>query len=209
MPSSWSMRPHGMLQPGTEGRIHVFPAHRSPQNPPHPSTGPAAPGDAAPLPPFSRWLFSIKALPEIACVHRAASSANTSPPETEKAAQSEHRPPCPFHAPVCPGASSSAQKPSASPGTPLPAAKWGRAGVLCVPVVVSWIPSFAVGPDRRLAQPRASHSPAGEGGWWLPGAGQVAPGTRHMAPLPQWPGTAVPSCSTLPRVPSYMFIMPT
>lgn len=195
-----------MLQLGTKDRLCIFPAHRSPRKAPDPSAGPAAPGDAARLPPFSRWLFSTQALPEIACALRAAGDANSSPPETEEAVLSEHHPPCAFHPPECLSASSSVQKSSACPRTPLLAGEPGCTWVCCV--LDQGICSFAARADRQLAQPRVSHVPPGKGGWWLPGAGQVAQGTQHMSLLPRWPGTAVPSCRTLPHVPSYTFIVP-
>lgn len=149
---------------GNEERLHVFP-----ENPPDP-------GAAALLPPFSRWHFSMKPLPEIAA-HSEQTVLQIAPLLSRGGSTvTEQRPLCPFHPPKCLGTD------PASPGAPLPPGKWGCAG----------IPGFAAGAGGLLTQPRASYSPTEKDGLWLPG--QVTRGTQHVGPLPQWPGITTPSC---------------
>lgn len=162
---------------GNEERLHVFP-----ENPPDP-------GAAALLPPFSRWHFSMKPLPEIAA-HSEQTVLQIAPLLSRGGSTvTEQRPLCPFHPPKCLGTD------PASPGAPLPPGKWGCAG----------IPGFAAGagglltqpghptaPPRRMACGFQGRWPGGHSTWALCHGGQASP----------------PPAAVLPYGPFYTLIVP-
>lgn len=101
-------------------------------------------------------------------------------------------------APVC-------RNPPLAPGHPCWLGRWAVPGS-----AVSWTRGSTALPLELIGS-SLGHvcrtSPQGRVAGGFQGQDRCPRG-HSMSPLPRWPGTAVPSCRTLPHVPSYTFIVP-